>query len=179
MKHQMRDQREVGSVPTFVWVIIMMVVFLGSGATTYLVAKARDIKPAPAASTAKNAVTSPSQSVKKVDSTGQSVSNQSTAQLNTQRAEAQAAAMMVQKKAEAYDAINSNYPRTLADFNTDQNTTLAGSGVTPTAAIPTSGTDPYYQYCSDTGAQVFYFDPVAKTATIIALGDASSDASCK
>jgi putative hemolysin len=83
------------------------------------------------------------------------------------------------KKAEVYYSMNGTYPKTLADFENTAESSLAAADYTPQTAKPTSGTNPEYVYCSDTGAQIVYYDAVKKDIGIMAAGDASSSVICK
>jgi Tfp pilus assembly protein PilE len=89
---------------------------------------------------------------------------------------AQAAANTVIKKAEAANALASSYPVTAADFATNADSSLAGSGLTLAAisTAPASPTTIEYIPCTTTsgiGAKVAYWDygattPVKVTKTI-------------
>ena len=80
-------------------------------------------------------------------------------------AAAQSAANSITKKAEAANAAGSvGYPATVADFNAQKESELAGSGVTLVASIAAAPATPatvVYQKCSTgntTSARVIYWD---------------------
>jgi prepilin-type N-terminal cleavage/methylation domain-containing protein len=79
---------------------------------------------------------------------------------------AASAAATVQKKAEAANAIASAYPAALADFTAQQDSSLAGSGITLaaiTATAPASPSTVEYSKCTTggTGARIRSYDYTA------------------
>lgn len=105
---------------------------------------------------------------------------------------AQSGANILQKKAEAFNASQSKYPTTTADFNSVAESSLIGSGLsligTPVAG--TGKTSLKYEYCilgstapttasTATGARITYWDyntaAVPGTAQVL-MGDAAGTA---
>ena len=111
------------------------------------------------------------------------------------RANASAAASganILQKKAEAFNASQSKYPTSTADFNSIAESTLTGSGLslTSTLAATTGKTAMKYEYCilgntapttssTATGAKISYWDYNAAAApgsAQVLMGDAAGSA---
>lgn len=85
---------------------------------------------------------------------------------------AKSAAATIQKKAEAYNSINSAYPTTVAAFATTEESKIDGglSLGTPTAA--NGKTTVQYQTCTGGGFRVNYWNYTASPAAVSAAADA-------
>ena len=96
---------------------------------------------------------------------------------------AQSLANSIGKKAEAYNATESKYPTSATGFGNGDNS--AGNPAEAkldnqaqvTGTAPTDEKTVMYKQCT-TGAQVTYYDAVAKATKIVALGGASSTTAC-
>lgn len=86
----------------------------------------------------------------------------------------QAMANTVVKKAEAYNAISGEYPKTLSQFEQYPETSLTKQelgAVTVTQDFPKDSSTVGYKWCSANAGQVVYFDQVSKQTVAVAVGD--------
>jgi hypothetical protein len=84
----------------------------------------------------------------------------------------------VAKKAEAYNAINGSYPKTIADFATTEESKLDDSTYQVISESPAGLKEIQYKSCSKTGAQISYYEESTSSVEIIAVGSASSISAC-
>lgn len=101
---------------------------------------------------------------------------------------AKSAASTVQKKAEAYNSVNTAYPTSLAQFDAEAESKLTGSGVALAASGGVNGsngkTTVLYSTCSTGGYRVQFWDYTLSTPGLSAAADtlygggASSSSSC-
>ena len=97
---------------------------------------------------------------------------------------AQSAANTIQKKAEAYNAVQSSYPASIANFNAVKESELTGSGITLVAAVSSGNgkNSVEYEVCGTSGGRIRYFDynsgASGAASSWILLGDATTSSTC-
>lgn len=91
----------------------------------------------------------------------------------------QSNANIVQQRAKVYQTAMGNYPATIAEFEHMSETSL--TGISPSGSVidgkPVTEKEIGYKKCSESGAQVYYFN-FNHTLIIAPIGDASATAAC-
>lgn len=91
----------------------------------------------------------------------------------------QSNANIVQQRAKVYQTAMGSYPATIAEFEHMSETSL--TGISPSGSVidgkPVTEKEIGYKKCSESGAQVYYFN-LNHTLIIAPIGDASATAAC-